>query len=58
MTCSDENMNCSTERLASRLTQSMEQLLQILLYLPLLAPFLLLFFYALERSPNERDSSD
>lgn len=36
----------------------MENILQILLYLPLLAPFLLLFLYALEGSRNRPGSSE
>jgi hypothetical protein len=36
----------------------MERLLQILLYLPLLSPFLLLFIYAMRDRSNGPDSSE
>lgn len=50
-------MNCHTERLSGP-KLCMENFLQILLYLPLLAPFILLFFYALEGRKNGPDSSE
>ena len=58
MICSGGNMNCNMERLTSSPTLCMEKLLQILLYLPLLAPFFLLFFYALEGRNKRPDSSE
>ena len=58
MTFSDVNMNWNTAWLKSSPVLSMESLLQFLLYLPLLAPFLLLFSYALAENRNEPDSSE
>ncbi len=58
MICSGGSMNCNLERLKSWPMLCMEKLLQILLYLPLLAPLFLLFFYARERRSRRPDSSE
>lgn len=58
MTCSDVNMNWNTAWPKSSPVLPMESLLQFLLYLPLLAPFLLLFSCALEENRHEPDSSE